>query len=59
MILERDNVIWDEDQEKLAEEKVDNNSIVTISSEELLKYETEADKYWDKFYGIHNDGYVN
>lgn len=52
-----DNVIWDEEQEKLAQEKVDENSIVTVSHKELLKYETEADKYWDKFYGTHNDGF--
>ncbi|XP_050457406.1 tRNA N(3)-methylcytidine methyltransferase METTL2 [Cataglyphis hispanica] len=50
-----DNVTWDEEQEKLAQQKVDENSIVTISYEEFLKYETEADKYWDKFYGIHNN----
>lgn len=37
---------------------MNENSIVTISSEQLSKYETEADKYWDKFYGIHNNGYV-
>ncbi|KAL6427006.1 hypothetical protein ACFW04_009301 [Cataglyphis niger] len=50
-----DNVTWDKEQEKLAQQKVDENSIVTISYEEFLKYETEADKYWDKFYGIHNN----
>lgn len=54
----RDNVTWDEEQEKLAQQKVNENSIVTVSTEQLLKYETEADKYWDKFYGIHNNGYV-
>lgn len=54
----RDNVTWDEEQEKLAQKKVDENSIVTMSSEQLSKYEIEADKYWDKFYGIHNNGYV-
>lgn len=37
---------------------MNENSIVTISPEQLFKYETEADKYWDKFYGIHNNGYV-
>lgn len=58
LILKRDNVTWDEEQERLAQQKVDENSIVTMSSEQLFKYETEADKYWDKFYGIHNNGYV-
>lgn len=37
---------------------MEENSIVTLSSEQLLKHETEADKYWDKFYDIHNNGYV-
>ncbi|CAL1688773.1 unnamed protein product [Lasius platythorax] len=50
-----DNVTWDEEQEKLARQKVDENSIVTLPHEEFLKYETEADKYWDKFYDIHNN----
>ncbi|XP_012224074.1 tRNA N(3)-methylcytidine methyltransferase METTL2 [Linepithema humile] len=52
-----DNVTWDEEQEKLAQQKVDENSIVTQSSEQLLKHDTEADKYWDKFYDIHNNGF--
>ncbi|EGI65734.1 PREDICTED: methyltransferase-like protein 2 [Acromyrmex echinatior] len=52
-----DNVTWDEEQEKLAQQKVDENSTVTMSSEQLFKYETEADKYWDKFYGVHNNGF--
>ncbi|XP_011339226.1 methyltransferase-like protein 2-A isoform X2 [Ooceraea biroi] len=52
-----DNVTWNEEQEKWAQEKVDENSAVTVSSDQLLKYETEADKYWDKFYGIHNNGF--
>lgn len=56
--LKRDNVTWDEEQERLVQQKVNENSVVTVSSEELLKYETEANKYWDKFYGIHNDKYV-
>jgi len=57
--FKRDNIIWDEEQEKLAQQKVNENSIVMMSSEQLSKYETEADKYWDKFYGIHNNGYVH
>ncbi|XP_014488922.1 PREDICTED: methyltransferase-like protein 2 [Dinoponera quadriceps] len=52
-----DNVTWNEEQEKLAQRKVDENSIVTVSPEKLSEYETDADKYWDKFYDVHNDGF--
>ncbi|KAL2717220.1 tRNA N(3)-methylcytidine methyltransferase METTL2 isoform X3 [Vespula squamosa] len=50
-----DNVTWNKEQEELAQIKVNDNSIVTLSLETLLKYENEADKYWNKFYGIHNN----
>lgn len=50
-----DNVTWNKEQEELAQLKVHNNSTVTLSAEILLKYENEADKYWDKFYNIHNN----
>ncbi|KAI4495473.1 hypothetical protein M0802_008687 [Mischocyttarus mexicanus] len=50
-----DNVSWDKEQEELAEMKVIDNSAITLSMETLLKYENEADKYWDNFYGIHNN----
>ncbi|CAB0035720.1 unnamed protein product [Trichogramma brassicae] len=50
-----DNVVWDKEQEELALQKVKENSKITASSEEILQYETEADKYWDKFYGIHQN----
>lgn len=50
-----DNVSWDKEQEELAQMKVNDNSTVTLSMETLLKYENEADQYWDKFYGIHNN----
>ncbi|XP_078044914.1 methyltransferase-like protein [Augochlora pura] len=48
-----DNVMWDEEQENLAQQKVNENSIVTLSDEKISEYEEEADKYWNKFYGIH------
>ncbi|XP_066595238.1 tRNA N(3)-methylcytidine methyltransferase Mettl2 isoform X2 [Prorops nasuta] len=50
-----DNVVWDEEQQKLASLKVSENSTVTKSGDELLKFETEADKFWNKFYGIHQN----
>ncbi|XP_012257028.2 tRNA N(3)-methylcytidine methyltransferase METTL2 [Athalia rosae] len=50
-----DNVSWDEDQEREAREKVAENSTVLASPEQIAKYENEADIYWDKFYGIHQN----
>ncbi|XP_014203499.1 methyltransferase-like protein 2-A [Copidosoma floridanum] len=50
-----DNVVWDKEQEKVAQHKVEENSTVLASEEEIAKYESEADKYWDKFYGIHQN----
>ncbi|XP_053988456.1 tRNA N(3)-methylcytidine methyltransferase METTL2 isoform X1 [Hylaeus volcanicus] len=48
-----DNVTWDEEQQKLAQQKVVENSTVTLPNEKIREYECEANKYWDKFYGIH------
>ncbi|XP_076276299.1 methyltransferase-like protein isoform X3 [Lasioglossum baleicum] len=47
--------MWDEEQENLARKKVNENSIVTLSDEKIVKYEQEANQYWDKFYGIHDN----
>ena len=52
----RDNVVWDKEQEEQTKIKVKENSTVTASTEEITKYEEDADKYWDKFYEIHQDG---
>nr|XP_031844345.1 tRNA N(3)-methylcytidine methyltransferase METTL2 isoform X2 [Nomia melanderi] len=50
-----DNVIWDKEQENLAQQKINENSVVTLSDEKISEFEQEADKYWDKFYGIHDN----
>jgi len=50
-----DNVVWDKEQEEVAQLKVEKNSKVLASEEEIAKYESEADKFWDKFYGIHQN----
>ncbi|XP_028042908.1 methyltransferase-like protein 2 [Bombyx mandarina] len=50
-----DNVEWDEDQEKKAQEKVRNNSQVTFTDELLKSLEEDADKHWDAFYDIHQN----
>lgn len=33
--------------------KVQKNSEIRLSQDELVKFETEASKYWDEFYNIH------
>ncbi|KAJ8673120.1 hypothetical protein QAD02_004382 [Eretmocerus hayati] len=50
-----DNVEWDAEQEAKARLVVEENSKVTLTSDDIVKYEREADQYWDKFYGIHQN----
>jgi len=48
-----DDVEWDPEQEKYAQEIVDKNCANKFSCEQVEKLETEASQNWDKFYGIH------
>lgn len=50
-----DNVEWDEKQQEAAQKKVSENSCVTLTNEQLENLEIDADKNWDKFYGIHQN----
>lgn len=50
-----DDVQWDEEQERFACESVQKNSAVAMSPEQILKYENEADTFWDAFYNIHQN----
>ncbi|KFM69621.1 Methyltransferase-like protein, partial [Stegodyphus mimosarum] len=50
-----DDVEWDEELTKIAEEKIKLNSSLIVSPEEQEMYETEAGLFWDKFYGIHQN----
>ncbi|XP_058809794.1 tRNA N(3)-methylcytidine methyltransferase METTL2-like [Phymastichus coffea] len=54
-----DNVTWDKEQEEAAQRKVKENSKVCVSIQEITKYETDASKYWDKFYDIHQNRLLN
>lgn len=51
----RDNVVWDEIQEQQAKENVEKNSCVTFTEDESLKFEEDADQYWNSFYDIHQN----
>ncbi|PNF33628.1 Methyltransferase-like protein 2-A [Cryptotermes secundus] len=50
-----DNVKWDTCQEELAKCKVTENSSVFASQDDQEMYEGCANKYWDAFYGIHQN----
>lgn len=55
LAIQRDNVVWDDVQEQAARDNVMKNSCVTLTEDELNKYDEEADKYWDSFYDIHQN----
>lgn len=46
---------WDEEQEKNALERVEQNSTVTMTQEQLDAFEMKADTFWDAFYDIHQN----
>lgn len=48
-----DNVVWNEDQQAIANKKVADNSSNVLDDQELEKYESNANGYWDKFYQTH------
>lgn len=50
-----DDVKWDNEQEQEALKKVQQNSIVKLSSEEIEKYDSQANTFWDSFYDIHEN----
>lgn len=50
-----DNVVWDETQEAEARAKVQENSEVLLTPEEIEKLDQEASSQWDSFYGIHQN----
>ncbi|XP_071378883.1 tRNA N(3)-methylcytidine methyltransferase METTL8, mitochondrial [Centroberyx affinis] len=50
-----DHVQWTEEEKENARQKAEENSRVQIPLQEQGKYDTEACRYWDKFYGTHQD----
>ncbi|XP_041663194.1 mRNA N(3)-methylcytidine methyltransferase METTL8 [Cheilinus undulatus] len=50
-----DHVQWTEEDEENARQKTEENSCVQIPLTEQGKFTTEASRYWDKFYGTHQD----
>ncbi|KAF4026388.1 hypothetical protein G4228_018365, partial [Cervus hanglu yarkandensis] len=50
-----DHMQWSKEEEEAARKIVEENSAVRVLSEEQVKYESEASKYWDTFYKIHKN----
>nr|XP_022297186.1 uncharacterized protein LOC111106696 [Crassostrea virginica] len=50
-----DNVEWDEEQEKSAKQKTQEQMNSALPSEKQEEYEDLADEYWNKFYQIHQN----
>ena len=50
-----DNVTWDEEQEREAEEAVLATSRTRVDEARAEDLENNAAEYWDKFYSIHQN----
>ncbi|XP_060569124.1 tRNA N(3)-methylcytidine methyltransferase METTL2-like [Ruditapes philippinarum] len=50
-----DNVVWDEEQEKQARAKTEEQLANPATKEDIEKFENDANEYWNKFYGIHEN----
>ncbi|KAH8301078.1 hypothetical protein KR018_000523, partial [Drosophila ironensis] len=50
-----DHVQWDEEQELAAQEAVAKNSASRVNEQDKDRFQTEAPKFWDSFYGIHDN----
>ncbi|XP_059483081.1 tRNA N(3)-methylcytidine methyltransferase METTL2 [Neocloeon triangulifer] len=52
-----DDVQWDPEQQEHARKVVEQNSSEKMSPEDAARIENEAGKLWDKFYGVHQNGF--
>lgn len=50
-----DNVEWNSEIEDEANEKIKINSNVTMTEDEIEKFDKEADQFWNKFYCQHQN----
>ncbi|XP_060033705.1 tRNA N(3)-methylcytidine methyltransferase METTL8, mitochondrial isoform X2 [Erinaceus europaeus] len=50
-----DHMQWSKEEEEEARKNVMENSAVQVTLEEQVKYESEANRYWDMFYKIHKN----
>ncbi|KAM8795168.1 tRNA N(3)-cytidine methyltransferase METTL2A [Eudromia elegans] len=52
-----DNVEWSEEQEANARSKVQENSSQLLPQDKQEEYEVNANRFWDEFYKIHENGF--
>ncbi|KAH8255870.1 hypothetical protein KR026_000454, partial [Drosophila bipectinata] len=50
-----DHVQWDEEQEQAAQAAVAKNSASKMNQEDKDRFQSDAPKFWDSFYGIHDN----
>ncbi|XP_034482281.1 methyltransferase-like protein isoform X1 [Drosophila innubila] len=50
-----DHVEWDTEQEQAAQAAVEKNSTLKMSDDQRERFQTDAPKFWDSFYGIHDN----
>uniref|UniRef100_A0A8C8U1C4 tRNA N(3)-cytidine methyltransferase n=2 Tax=Peromyscus maniculatus bairdii TaxID=230844 RepID=A0A8C8U1C4_PERMB len=50
-----DHMQWSEEEEAAARKKVEENSATRVAPEEQVKFESDANKYWDTFYQTHKN----
>ncbi|XP_052038632.1 tRNA N(3)-methylcytidine methyltransferase METTL8, mitochondrial isoform X1 [Apodemus sylvaticus] len=50
-----DHMQWSKEEEDEARRKVEENSATRVSPEEQVKFESDANKYWDTFYQTHKN----
>lgn len=55
MVVFRDNVQWDETQENQALAQVCEHMKTKMTLEKADDLEKNADRYWDKFYSVHQE----
>ncbi|XP_031226435.1 mRNA N(3)-methylcytidine methyltransferase METTL8 [Mastomys coucha] len=50
-----DHMQWSKEEEDAARKKVEENSATRVAPEEQVKFESDANKYWDTFYQTHKN----
>ncbi|XP_059822565.1 mRNA N(3)-methylcytidine methyltransferase METTL8 isoform X3 [Hypanus sabinus] len=50
-----DHIQWTPEQEDLARQKAEENSSVKLSMEEQVRFDKDANRYWDEFYKAHQN----
>ncbi|XP_062908306.1 mRNA N(3)-methylcytidine methyltransferase METTL8 isoform X2 [Mobula hypostoma] len=52
-----DHIQWTPEQEDLARQKAEENSSVKLSMEEQVRFDKDANRYWDEFYKVHQNNF--